>query len=48
MRTAAQEAAPQIALRACSKEAVGKVNTEDFGEGGVQSNPALILENVFC
>ena len=27
MRTAAQETAPQITLRDCSKEAVGEVNT---------------------
>ena len=35
MRAAALETAPQRALRDCSQEAVGKVNTYDFGEGGV-------------
>ena len=38
MRTAAREAAPQVALRDCTKEAVGKVNTQDFGEEEVQYN----------
>ena len=37
MRTAAQEAASQIALRDCSKQAVGKVNIKGFGEGGVNT-----------
>ena len=36
MRTAAQEAASQTALRDCSKVAVGKNNIQGFGEGGVQ------------
>ena len=48
MRTAAWETAPQIALRDCSKEAVGKVNVYDVGEGGVQCNQALVLQKVFC
>ena len=43
MRTTAREAASQIALRDCSKAAVG----EGFGEGGVQCHEALILP-VFC
>ena len=37
MRTAAWEIAPQIALRNCAKEVVGKVSICDFGEGGVQT-----------
>ena len=47
MRTAAQETAPQITLRECSKEAVGEVNIYDFGEWGVPCNQALILQKVF-
>ena len=35
MRIAAQETAPQIALRDCSKEAGGGQYICDFGEGGV-------------
>ena len=37
MRTAAREVASQIALRDCSKQAVGKVNIKGFGEGGVNT-----------
>ena len=47
MRTAAWEAASQIALRDCSKAAVGKVSTEGFGEGGVPYHEAFILQKVF-
>ena len=37
MRSAVWETAPQIALRDCSKEAAGKVNICDFGEGEVHA-----------
>ena len=47
MRTSAWEAASQIALRDCSKAAVGKVNISGFGEGGVPYHEALILQKVF-
>ena len=40
--------APQIGLRDCSKRLVGKVNIQDFGEGGVQCNQVLALQVVFC
>ena len=43
MRTVAWETASQIALRECSKAAIGK----GFGEGGVQCHEALILQKVF-
>ena len=33
MRTVAQETAPQVALRDCSKEVGGNVNIYDLGEG---------------
>ena len=48
MRTAAQETAPQRALRDCSEEAVGEGQCIRLGEGRVQCNQALILQNVFC
>ena len=41
--TVAWETASQIALRECSKAAIGK----GFGEGGVQCHEALILQKVF-
>ena len=41
MRPAAWETVPQIALRNCSKEAVGE---GDFGKGEVQCNQALIFQ----
>ena len=47
MRTSASGAASQIALRDCSKAAVGKVSTEGFGEGGVPYHEAFILQKVF-
>ena len=48
MRTAAQEAASQIALRDCSKATVGGSQyIQGFGEGGVQYHEALILQKVF-
>ena len=46
MRTAAQEAASQIALRDCSKEAVGESQCIRFW--GVQYHEALNLQKVFC
>ena len=48
MRTAAQETAPQIALRDWFKEVVGESQQKDFGEGGVQCNQALTLKKLFC
>ena len=48
MRTAAQESAPQRALRDCSEEAVGEIQYIRFGEGRVRCNQALILQKVFC
>ena len=47
MRTAAWEAASQIALKDCSKAAVGESRYISFGEGGVQYHEALILQKVF-
>ena len=47
MRTAAQEAAPQIALRDCSQVQWGKVKIQGFGEGGVQYPEALNLQIFF-
>ena len=47
-RTAGGETVPQIALRDCSKEAGGKVNIYNLGEGGVQYSQALTLQKVFC
>ena len=46
MRTAAREAASQIALRACSKAAVGESQCIRFW--GVQYHEALNLQKVFC
>ena len=45
----AQETAPQIALRDCSRKSWGKVNILicDFVEGGVQCSQVLILQNIF-
>ena len=48
MRTAAWEAASQIALRDCSKAAVGESQYISFGEGGVQYQEALNLQKAFC
>ena len=49
MRPAAQETAPQIALRNHSKKAGGRVNICDFGEGGVPViKHLLILQKAFC
>ena len=47
-RTAGGETVPRIALRDCSKEAGGKVNIYNLGEGGVQYSQALTLQKVFC
>ena len=48
LRTAAQEAASQIALRDCSKATVGGSQyIQGFGEGGVQYHEALILQKLF-
>ena len=47
MRTAAWEAASQIALKDCSKAAVGESRYISFGEGGVQYHEALNLQKVF-
>ena len=47
IRTAAQEAASQIALRDCSKAAVGEVNIYGFSEGRVQYHETLILQKAF-
>ena len=47
MRTAAWEVASQIALKDCSKAAVGKVIISCFGEGEVQYHEAFILQKVF-
>ena len=45
MRTTAWETAPQIALRNCSKEAIGKGQyIRDFGEGGVHTIKHIILQ----
>ena len=45
MRTIAQETAPQIALRNCSKEAVGEGQYIcDFSEGGVHKIKHIILQ----
>ena len=43
MRTAAWETASQIALRDCSKAAVGESQYIRFCEGGVQYQKVLIL-----
>ena len=48
IRTAAQEAAPQIALRDCSPAAVREGNIYGFGEEGVQYHEALVLQKVCC
>ena len=47
MRTAAREVASQIALRDCSKQAVGKVNIKGFGEGGVNTMKHSFYKKVF-
>ena len=47
LRTAAQEAASQRALRDCSKAAVGERQYIRFGEGGVEYHEALIFQ-AFC
>ena len=47
MRTAVREAASQIALKDCSKAAVGESRYISFGEGGVQYHEALNLQKVF-
>ena len=48
MRTAAQETAPQIALRNCSKEAGEKEGQYmcDYGEGGVHAAKLIFLWKV--
>ena len=48
MRTAAQETAPQIALRNCSKEAGEKEGQYmcDYGEGGVYANKHIFFQKV--
>ena len=48
MRTAAREAASRIALRDCSKVAVGGRQYTRFGEGGVAYHEALIFQKTFC
>ena len=48
MRTAAQEAASQIALRDCSKAAMGESQYIGFGERWVQYHEAFILQKDFC
>ena len=47
MRTAAWEAASQMALRDCSKAAVGEVNTYGFGEGGVNTMKHSFYKSFF-
>ena len=48
MRTIAWEAASQIALRDCSKAALGKGQYIGFGEEGIQYQEILILQKAFC
>ena len=48
MRTAAQETAPPIALRDCSREAVGKGQYIRFWWRGCSTYPARTLLKVFC
>ena len=43
MRTAAQETAPEIALRSCSGQG-GKVSICDFGEGDVHAIKPLFYK----
>ena len=47
MRTAAQETAPQIGLRDCSKETVGEGQYIRFWWSGCSGNQALTLQKVF-
>ena len=46
MRTAAQETAPQIALRSYSKDT--QRDTCDFGEGALHVIMCLFFVEVFC
>ena len=47
MRTAAQETAPQIALRNSSKEARGKIQYIcDFGEGGMHATKHIFFQKL--
>ena len=46
MRTAAQETAPQIALRSCSKDTQRDIC--DFGEGAMHAIRCLVFVEVFC
>ena len=48
VRTAAWEAASQIALRDCSKAAMGESQYIGFGEKGVQCHEVFILQKGFC
>ena len=46
MRTAAQVAVPQIALRDCSKEQEERQYACDFGEGGYMQSSTHFLQKV--
>ena len=46
MRTAAQETAPQIPLRTCSKDT--QRDMCDFGEGAIHAIRCLVFVDVFC
>ena len=46
MRTAAQETAPQIALRSCSKDTQRDIC--DFGEGEMHGIMSLFFVDVVC
>ena len=48
MKTAALKAESQIALRDCSKAALGKGQYKGFGEEGIQYQEILILQKAFC
>ena len=45
-RTVAQETAPQIALRTCSKDT--QRDMCDFGEGAIHAIRCLVFVEVFC
>ena len=46
MRTAAQETAPQIVLKSCSKDTQRDIC--DFGEGEMHGLMSLFFVDVFC